>query len=174
VVVGNILFAVVASKNNISHTWPGNWTKLGQQHSGASFTMSWGWRVIVAGTDAPVVTVGTAVATAGVCVQIKRANASPIGASASGFDTSTAHTAPTITTEVAGSRAIYFTAKASNTGFHTQPTGWVEFSDQALGSAGIGIAIGGKRVVAAEATVDAIAVADSVAWAAAQVEIKPV
>lgn len=131
---GALLLGLMASKNNQTHTWPAGWTKVAQDHAGASFTQSWAWH-IVDGTETGYVNVlvGGTNAEAGIILQYTGVNATPIGNAAVGSSSSavTTRDVASISTTANNSRVVYaIMASSGGSGTDADAGGsWIERGD---------------------------------------------
>jgi len=142
---GNIVFAVVGSKNNETHSSAtAEWTKLDQRNSGTLWTVSL-WYHIVDGTDTAItVTWTTSVANFAQCWQMSGVDAaSPIGATSFNTGTASPHTVTGFNTTKPGSRVIYVGAGTANTAYGTQ-AGWTENLDNGSATGVTRNVVGGR------------------------------
>lgn len=177
---GNILFARVHSKNNATHSISGTgWAPipgLAQTNSGASFTVSWWYRIVDGTEAAPTISWTGSVACAAQIVQYLRddfENSSPFGfVGTPSTGTTSTHTSTGQNTTRNNSRVLYFDDCAANTAIAT-PSGWTERYD--AGSAtGASRTAGGDKSVATSGTASGniSVVGGAAAWVQVQIELR--
>lgn len=131
---GNILIAVVGSKNNATHSISGSgWASLASQtNSGTGWTVSYWWRVVDGTEAAPTISWTGSVACFGQIVQYTRQNsdtAAPFGTiGTAGTGTGATHTSTGFNSTRNNSLIIYLDAAIANTAIAT-PTNWTERFD---------------------------------------------
>lgn len=161
---GDILIAMVCSKNNATHNWSGTgWTKIGQQNSGASFTVSWGWK-LSDGTDALPTVSWTGSVAAGATIS-SWSGASAVGPLQVAYNSGTTSThAGTDTAPPRVGRVIYAEMSAANTALAT-PTNFTEHNDAGSATGATRNTIGSRALAEAAASGTASATGASAAWA---------
>ncbi|WP_156367190.1 hypothetical protein [Novosphingobium sp. KN65.2] len=170
-----MLIASVASKNNAIHSCAdGDWTKLAQVDSGASFTTSL-W-IAKENAAAPTFTWSGSVACSAVIGFFGDPYAAvevSVSTSSNATGTGTPHTSPSINTTQDDILAVYFDQTAS-TGLLNQPSGWTR--DAFLGSStdGGSVSFGHKSVASSGSATGAISAAHSGAgeWVQFQIELR--
>lgn len=131
---GNILIAVVGSKNNATHSIGGTgWASLASQtNSGTGWTVSYWWRVVNGSEAAPTISWTGSAACFGQIVQYTRQNSdttAPFGTiGTAGTGTGSTHTSTGFNSTRNNSLIIYFDAAIANTAI-AQPTSWTERFD---------------------------------------------
>jgi hypothetical protein len=163
ITAGQLLLAVVASKNNATHSWPAGWSKVMQVNSGASFTASVGARTATGTDAAPAVTWTGSVANTGQTWRYTGVDTvSPFGGSNVGTGTTTPHASTGFQTQRFGSLCIYVDVSSANTAL-TVPSGYAnEFNGGSATSvthidvgdktvAGLGVATGNISTAGANA-----------------------
>jgi hypothetical protein len=170
------LWASIGSKNNATHSssTPG-WTKVAQQNSGASWTVSL-WRYTGADATAAAtinVTWTGSVNAFGQSWRVQgRSGSDPIGATSVNTGTAATHSTTGITTTVQGSRVMYVDASAANTAI-AAPASWTENVDNG-GTGATRLAVGGRDLSSAGSSSGNISVAGAVAaWVQWQIELPP-
>jgi hypothetical protein len=172
---GNLLVGIVATKNNATHTWPAGWTKVSQTNSGASWTVSWAWRIATnTAADGPpsVSWTGSVANTGQLWTYTGNDGSAPIGAaSAAATGTVSPHTSTSITSTRDSSLAIYLDACATNTAL-TTPSGYTSHVSSTSATSVTAINSGDKTVTASGTATGAISTAGgAAAWVEIQVEI---
>jgi hypothetical protein len=171
--VGNLIVGMVATKNNATHTWPAGWNKVSQTNSGASWTVSWAWRINVSGVAAPAVSWTGSVANTGqLWSYTGQDQFSPIGVvGTAATGTVSPHTSTSITTTRNNSFAIYIDACSANTVL-TQPTGYTQNFGTGSATSVTALASGSKSVATQGTATGAISTAGgAAAWVQIQIEI---
>ncbi len=169
------LWASVASKNNATHSSSTTgWTKVAQQNSGASWTVSL-WRYTGADATAAAavnVTWTGSVAAHGQCWRMQgRTGTDPLGTPTVSSGTTSTHTSTAVTTTSPGSRVMYVDAAAANTAI-AQPTSWTENLDNGSATSASRLAVGGRDFSSSGSSSGAISVTGaSAAWVQWQVEL---
>jgi hypothetical protein len=171
------LWATVGSKNNATHSSSTTgWTKVAQQNSGASWTVSL-WRYT--GSDATAaaqITVSWtgSVASFGQSWRIQgRTGSEAVGATTVNTGTAATHTTTSLTTTKPGSRVMYVDAAAANTTI-SAPSGWVENSDVGNTTSVTRLAVGGRDLGSAGSSSGAISITGAAAaWVQWQIELPP-
>lgn len=169
------LWAVVGSKNNATHSSAtSNWTKVAQQNSGASWTVSL-WRYT--GTDATAasavnVTWTGSVASFGQSWRMQgRTGTTALGTPTVSTGTTSTHTSTAVTTSSPGSRVMYIDASAANTAL-ALPTSWTENLDNGSATGTTRLAVGGRDFANSGSSSGAISVTGAAAaWVQWQIEL---
>jgi hypothetical protein len=179
---GNLLIAIVGSKNNFTHTSSSaGWTKYDQRNSGTGWTVSlWVYRRTQGGVDgseaAPAIAVGSSsVACFAQIIQF----AGPFdptdmlgGAVNVNTGTTSTHTCNGIVTTADNSLVIYIDAAAANTALAT-PTGWTEELSNGSNTEATWNANGSKAIASRGTSSDNISVIGaSAAWVMWQIELR--
>lgn len=169
------LWASVASKNNATHSSSTTgWTKVAQQNSGASWTVSL-WRYTGADATAAAsvtVTWTGSVASHGQCWRMQgRTGTDPLGTPSVNNGTTSTHSTTAVTTTSPGSRVMYVDAAAANTAI-AQPTSWTENFDNGSATSASRLAVGGRDFSSSGSSSGAISVTGAAAaWVQWQVEL---
>jgi hypothetical protein len=180
--LGNLLIAVVGSKNNFVHTSTSNgWTKYDQRNSGTGWTVSlWVYKRYSGGVDgseaAPTIAVGSSsVACFAQVIQFSGPfDVQDILAGAMNVNTGTTstHTCTGITTTADNSLAIYIDAAAADTALGT-PSGWIEDLDNGSSTSATQNANGSKAITSVGTSSGNISVTGaSAAWVMWQIELR--
>lgn len=169
------LWASVASKNNATHSSStSGWTKVAQQNSGASWTVSL-WRYTGADATAAAavnVTWTGSVASHGQCWRMQgRTGTDPLGTPTVSTGSTSTHTSTAVTTTSPGSRVMYVDGAAANTAI-AQPTSWIENFDNGSATSASRLAVGGRDFASSGSSSGAISVIGAAAaWVQWQVEL---
>ena len=130
--MGDLEVATCSSENNATHSWSGTgWTKGGQQNSGASFTVSWGWRIYDGSNVDPTISwTGSADASARRhAFRDAQASGTPVVTHGTvGTGTGATHTSTGANTTEADVLAIYLDTCNANTAMAAE-TSWTERTD---------------------------------------------
>jgi hypothetical protein len=149
-VLGNLLIAVVISKNNAAHTWPSGWTMVDQQDQTTDFTASWGYCWVNGNEAAPAVTWSGSVAAGAIVYQLSGVDFDGPLQVAVQSGTGATHTGTSITAGEAG-RIFYLDAAAANTALAT-PTNFTEHQDSGSGTGATRQALGSRSRAATESS----------------------
>lgn len=169
------LWAAVGSKNNATHSSvTSGWTKVAQQNSGASWTVSL-WRYTGADATAAAavnVTWTGSVASFGQSWRMQgRTGTDPLGTPTVSSGTTSTHTSTAVTTTSPGSRVMYIDAAAANTAL-AQPTSWTENLDNGNATGATRLTVGGRDFGSSGSSSGAISVTGAAAaWVQWQVEL---
>jgi hypothetical protein len=169
------LWTVVGSKNNATHTSSStNWTKVTQQNSGASWTVSL-WRYTGADATAAgsiTVTWTGSVASFGRSLRMQgRTGTDPLGTPSISAGTTATHTSTGVTTTSPGSRVIYVDAAAANTVLDP-PASWTENSDNGSATGATHLVIGGRDLGSSGSSSGNISgTGANAAWVQMQIEL---
>lgn len=179
-VSGNLLLAIIGSKNNFTHTSssPG-WSKLDQRDSGTGWTTSlWIYNRTGGGVDgseaAPTVDVASSnVACFGQVIQCSGPfdPDDPIGATNFNTGTSSTHSCTGVNTTADNSLMLYIDTAAANTALAT-PSGWTENLDNGSSTGATRNTVGTKQMGSSGSASGDISVAGaSAAWVMWQIEL---
>lgn len=171
-----ILIAVVASKNNTTHTTSTTgWSKLTQVNSGANWTVSIFYAAESAG--APTFSFGATVAGHGqIFYYADPANSVDLvltsSASSSSTGATSTHTSTSINTTRDNSLVVYLDACSVSTALAT-PAGWTENIDNGSATSATRQGAGSKSVATSGSASGAISItAGNAAWVQYQLEIR--
>lgn len=136
VATGMLLIAICMTKNNETHSCSTTgWTKIDQQNSGASFTVSIWKRIADGAQTAPTITWTSSVANGAIVARYAPGTGqaidttNPIGATSTNNGTTSTHSCTGFNTTKYGSLVIYVEGAAANTALGTPTGGWAENND---------------------------------------------
>lgn len=169
------LWATVGSKNNATHSSAtSDWTKVAQQNSGVSWTVSL-WRYTGAdATAASSITVtwsGSVASFGRSWVMHGRTGTDALGTPSVNNGTTSTHSTTAVTTTDLGSRVMYVDASAANTAI-AQPTSWTENFDTGSATGATRLAVGGRDFSSSGSSSGNISVTGAAAaWVQWQIEL---
>jgi hypothetical protein len=173
--LGDIVFAIVGSKNNETHnSATAEWTKLNQQNSGTGWTVSL-WYHIVDGTDTAItVTWTTSVACFGQSWAMSGVDPNdPIGAVSVNTGTTSPHTVTGFNTTKPGSVSCMPRHALDTTGYGLQ-SGWTENRDNSSATGVTRNVIGGRDFDAAGSATGNLSITGAAAaWVMWLIELTP-
>jgi len=170
------LWATVGSKNNATHSSSStNWTKVTQQNSGASWTVSL-WRYTGADATAAAavnVTWTGSVAAFGQSWRMQgRTGTDPLGTPSVNTGTASPHTTTGVTTTSPGSRVMYIDAAAANTATGAPGGSWTENLDNGNGTGATHLTVGGQDFANSGSASGGLSITGAAAaWVQWQVEL---
>jgi len=169
------LWAAVGSKNNATHSSStSGWTKVAQQNSGASWTVSL-WRYTGAdATSASSITVtwtGSVASFGQSWREQGRRGTDPLGTPSVNSGTTSTHSTTGVTTTSSGSRVMYVDSAAANTVLAT-PGSWTEDLDNGSATGTTHLTVGGRDLGSSGSSSGNISVTGAAAaWVQWQIEL---
>jgi hypothetical protein len=172
ITAGQCLIGIVGTKNNATHNWPAGWTKVDQQNSGSSWTVSWAIRIATGSDSAPAVTWTGSVSNFGKVVRYTGTDPVwPIGAFLHNAGTTSPHSTATNTTTRNSSLNLYLDASAANTAL-TTPSGYTSRVSEGSATGTTHDDLGDKQVANAGTSSGAISTSGAAAaWVEWQIEL---
>ena len=140
---GQVVIGICCSKNNATHSWSSNFTKLLQVNSGASFTISVGYFFWTPGISAPSVSWTGSVASA--CQLFSYKDCDTITAGTMNTGSTSPHTSTGLNTVNDASTVVYLDQCATNTAL-TTPSGYTSRVSNADATSVTATNIGDKTV----------------------------